>query len=131
ERLEDRVEQPRQQADRICLDRGGRDDQRGGRGGGRGRDRRRRRGARGERGGGLPGAAGGRRLGDRLAGADDEREREEAAREQRQSTERAWARRCHRTGSNPPGWPGWQRAIRFAPIHEPRKMPYLSIACSV
>jgi hypothetical protein len=35
------------------------------------------------------------------------------------------------TGSNPPGWKGWQRAIRRAPNHPPRNTPYRPMASSV
>lgn len=32
------------------------------------------------------------------------------------------------TGSNPPGWNGWQRKIRFNASHEPRTAPWVVIA---
>ena len=35
---------------------------------------------------------------------------------------------AHGTGSHPPAWKGWQRAIRAIAIRQPRHQPYLVIA---
>lgn len=53
--------------------------------------------------------------------------------EQRQTEKRNYLQcvAAHRTGSNPPALSGEQRAMRFAPIHEPFSNPYFTIASSV